>query len=86
MNTKIQKIKEYIEGKELKSLQENVSKLNQVHMELGKLENQKHKILHQMNEIEKEFDDMQKELEKTYGKVSINIDNGELSEIPQKDE
>ena len=55
-------------------------------MELGKLENQKHKILHQMNEIEKEFDDMQKELEKTYGKVSINIDNGELSEIPEKDE
>ena len=72
--------------KELKSLQENVSKLNQVHMELGKLENQKHKKLHQMNNIEKEFDDMQKELEKTYGKVSINIDNGELSEIPQKDE
>jgi len=53
---------------------------------LGKLENQKHKILHQMNDIEKEFDDMQKELEKTYGKVSINIDNGELSEIPEKDE
>ena len=38
---------------ELKALQENVSKLNQVHMELGKLENQKHKILHQMNDIEK---------------------------------
>ena len=28
---------------ELKLLQENVSKLNQVHMELGKLENQKHR-------------------------------------------
>ena len=27
-----------------------------------------------------------KELEKTYGKVSINIDNGELSEIPQENE
>ena len=42
---------------ELKSLQENVNKLNQVHMELGRLENQKHKILHQMNDIEKEFED-----------------------------
>ena len=71
---------------ELKLLQENVSKLNQIHMELGKLENQKHKILHEMNEVEKDFDAMQKELENTYGKVSINIDNGELSEIPQKDE
>jgi len=71
---------------ELKALQENVKKLNQVNMELGKLENQKHKILHEMNEIEKDFDAMQKELENTYGKVSINIDNGKLSEIPQKDE
>jgi len=71
---------------ELKALQENVNKLNQVHIELGRLENQKHKILHQMNDIEKDFDDMQKELEKTYGKVSINIDNGELSEIPEKNE
>ncbi len=71
---------------ELKSLQENVSKLNEVHMELGVLENQKHKILHEMNEIEKEFNDLQKQLENTYGKVSINMDNGELSEIPQKDE
>ena len=71
---------------ELKSLQENVSKLKQVHLELGKLENQKHKILHQVNEIESLFDELQKELEEKYGKVSINIDNGELSEIPQKDE
>jgi vacuolar-type H+-ATPase subunit D/Vma8 len=71
---------------ELKALQENVSKLNEVHMELGVLENQKHKILHEMNEIEKEFNDLQKQLENTYGKVSINMDNGELSEIPQKDE
>jgi len=71
---------------ELKSLQENVSKLNQVHLELGKLENQKHKILHQVNEIESLFDELQKELEEKYGKVSINIDNGELSEIPKKNE
>ena len=72
--------------KELKSLQENVSKLNQVHLELGKLENQKHKILHQVNEIESLFDELQKELEEKYGKVSINIDNGELSEIPKENE
>ena len=71
---------------ELKALQENVSKLNEVHMELGVLENQKHKILHEMNEIEKEFNDLQKQLENTYGKVSINMDNGELSEIPQENE
>ena len=70
---------------ELKSLQENVNKLNQVHIELGRLENQKHKILHQMNETEKNFDELQKELEDKYGKVSINIDNGELAEIKENE-
>ena len=66
---------------ELKSLQENVSKLNQVHIELGRLENQKHKILHQVNEIESMFDKLQKELEEKYGKVNINIETGEFEEI-----
>ena len=70
---------------ELKSLQENVSKLNQVHIELGRLENQKHKILHQVNEIESSFDEFQKKLEDKYGKVSINIENGELSEIKENE-
>jgi chaperonin cofactor prefoldin len=70
---------------ELKSLQENVSKLNQVHIELGRLENQKHKILHQVNEIESLFDELQKQLEDKYGKVSINIENGELSEIEENE-
>jgi predicted nuclease with TOPRIM domain len=70
---------------ELKSLQENVSKLNQVHIELGRLENQKHKILHEVNEVEKQFDELQKNLEYKYGKVSIDIDNGELTEIQENE-
>lgn len=71
--------------KELKSLQENVSKLNQVHIELGRLENQKHKILHQVNEIELMFDELQKELEEKYGKVNINIETGEFEEIKENE-
>ena len=71
--------------KELKSIQENVSKLNQVHIELGRLENQKHKILHQINEIESMFDELQKELEEKYGKVNINIETGEFEEIKENE-
>lgn len=70
---------------ELKSLQENVSKLNQVHIELGRLENQKHKILHEVNDVEKLFDELQKQLEDKYGKVSIDISNGQLSEIKENE-
>ena len=61
-----------ISATELTALQENISKLNQVHIELGRLENQKHKILHQINEIESMFDELQKELEEKYGKVNIH--------------
>ena len=52
---------------ELKSLQENVNKINQVYMELGRLENQKHKILHQMDDIDNDFENLQKEFEEKYG-------------------
>ena len=68
---------------ELKTLQENVNKINQFHLELGRLENQKHKIMHNMKDIDNDFEDLQKEFEKKYGRVSINIDNGELSEIKE---
>jgi vacuolar-type H+-ATPase subunit D/Vma8 len=68
---------------ELKTLQETVQKINQVHIELGRLENQKHKIMHNMEEIDKDFADLQKEFEDKYGKVSINIESGELSEIKE---
>tara|TARA_R110001606_G_scaffold47827_2_gene121682 strand:+ start:20 stop:262 length:243 start_codon:yes stop_codon:yes gene_type:complete len=71
---------------ELKTLQETVQKINQVHIELGRLENQKHKIMHNMEEVDKDFEDLQKEFEQKYGKVSINIDNGDLSEIKEDNE
>ena len=68
---------------ELKTLQETVQKINQVHVELGRLENQKHKIMHNMDEMDQDFADLQKEFEDKYGKVSINIESGELSEIKE---
>ena len=71
---------------ELKSLQDHVNKINQVHVELGRLENQKHKIMHNMEDIDNDFNNLQKEFEEKYGKVSINIDNGELTEIPEENE
>ena len=69
---------------ELKNLQEHVTKINQVHVEIGRLENQKHKILNNMKDLDDKFTEIQNQIEKTYGKVSVNIDNGELSEIKEK--
>jgi hypothetical protein len=36
-----------------------------------------------MEEMDKDFADLQKEFEDKYGKVSINIESGELSEIKE---
>tara|TARA_R110002050_G_scaffold240749_1_gene377110 strand:+ start:811 stop:1056 length:246 start_codon:yes stop_codon:yes gene_type:complete len=74
-----------ISKSELKTLQEYVGKINQVHIELGRLENQKHKILHNMEELDNDFAELQKEIEDKYGKVSVNIEDGALSEIPEND-
>ena len=71
---------------ELKKLQEYVGKINQVHIELGRLENQKHKILHNMEDLDNDFAELQKEIEDKYGKVSVNIEDGVLSEIDENDE
>ena len=36
-----------------------------------------------MEDIDNNFNNLQKEFEEKYGKVSINIENGELSEIKE---
>lgn len=72
---------EKLKEDELKKVQEFVSKLNEGNLQVGILENQKMNILMQVNSIQEEFNKYQKEIEDTYGKVSINIEDGTLSEI-----
>ena len=72
---------EKLKEDELKKIQEFVSKLNEGNLQVGILENQKMNILMQVNSIQEEFNKYQKEIEDTYGKVSINIEDGTLSEI-----
>jgi len=74
-----------IKESELKNLQELVSETNKQQLQLGQLETQKHAILHNLVETQKKFSELQVELEKEYGKVSINIDDGTYTK-PEKDE
>lgn len=74
-----------IKESELKSLQELVSETNKQQLQLGQLETQKHGILHNLAETQKKFSEFQIELEKEYGKVSINIDDGTYTK-PEEDE
>jgi hypothetical protein len=70
-----------IKEEQLKTLQEKVGIINQAQAQLGGLEIQKHQILHQVGQVQGELQEFQAELEKEYGKVSINIQDGTYTPI-----
>ena len=72
-----------ITDEELKLVQEKVGQINQVQMQVGGLETQKHIALHQVTNLQDELQALQKTLENKYGKVSVNLQTGEITEIPE---
>lgn len=70
-----------IETSELENIQDLVSKTNQGNLEVGRLENQKHRIIHAMQENDKVMQALQEKLEEKYGKVNIDIKTGEISPL-----
>tara|TARA_B100001093_G_scaffold188201_1_gene180734 strand:+ start:3497 stop:3772 length:276 start_codon:yes stop_codon:yes gene_type:complete len=72
-----------ITEKELKNLQELVAKLNSASSQLGNIEMQKHQLLHASQTLQSDMAEMQKSLEETYGKVSVNIQDGTYQEVSE---
>lgn len=82
-----------LEEKELKSLQENQGKINQVVSNMGaisiqkiNLEKSKESLLGELKKIEDEQNDLKKELEEKYGKISVNLESGEYEIIPEQEQ
>jgi|TARA_B100000073_G_C23711173_1_gene564313 hypothetical protein len=65
-----------ITEEELKNLQDLVAKLNSASSQLGNIEMQKHQLLHASQTLQSNLNELQSNLEKEYGKVSINIQDG----------
>jgi hypothetical protein len=72
-----------IKDEQLKELQNLVGKINQGQIQIGQLETQKHILLHQLSEIQQELQKFQESLEKEYGKISINIQDGSYEAIKE---
>ena len=67
----------------IKSQQDNLNKiLNQI----GVLESQKHGLLHELAAVNKEVEDFKVELEKIYGSVNINVEDGVYTHIEKDKE
>ena len=72
-----------ITDEELKSVQEKVNNINQAQMQVGGLEVQKNVALETLKGLQMDLQVIQKELEEKYGKVSVNLTDGTISEIPE---
>ena len=53
-------------------------------LEIGILESKKHGLLHKVAEVNKVLEEQKVELEKQYGKISINLKTGEYTEITEE--
>ena len=68
-----------ITTEELKRLQELVNLINRGQLQIGDLESKKHALLHQVVVIQDKMQELQKEFEKIYGNVDINISDGTIN-------
>ena len=85
MNKKVENAKvEKITDEQLQDLQGYVSKINQAQMELGRIESQKYELVNAIPQFKKNLKDFQDKMEDQYGKVSINIQDGSISEIDEQ--
>ena len=75
-----------IEKEELESIQNLVKQINSGQLQIGQLETQKHMLLHQIAEVQKGLKNLQEYLEKEYGKVNVNIEDGTITPIKEEKE
>jgi len=75
LKPKVDKISE----EHLKQLQEIVNVINNVQFNIGKLEGQKHNLLHELGLSQKKIIEFQDLLNKEYGSNDVNIADGTIN-------
>ena len=70
-----------IKEEQLKTIRKQQEDLNTILNNVGYLAAQKHGLLHQFGEKNKEVDAFKHELEKEYGAININLETGEYTVI-----
>ena len=78
-------VAEKITDEQLETLQGKLRLIDNARLQIGTLENQKFQMLNQVGMIQKELVEMQNELQEEYGKVTINIQDGTITEIEEED-
>ena len=69
---------EKVTDEQLTKIQDIVNSINRAQMEVGRYEAGKHTLLHTIQVLQGELKLVQDELEKQYGTVNINIEDGTI--------
>ncbi len=77
--------KAMITEEQLKLLQEQQGKLNEMLRTVGVLEVQKENVLQDVSKLSKEIEATKKELEEEYGQININLQDGTYEDIVEED-
>ena len=74
-----------ITDEELKSVQEKVGQINNLQLQVGGLEVQKMMVVEQIKAAQLDLNELQKTLEETYGKVTVNLQDGTIKPIEENE-
>jgi len=75
-----------IKEEQLKKIQEQQAAVTKILNEVGYLEANKHGLLHELAGVNQEIEDFKGELEKEYGAVNINLEDGTYTAIEKEEE
>jgi len=73
-----------IKQEELEKVVSIKKELDALVSEIGVVETQKHALLHKVAEVNESLAKEKKVLEEAYGKISINLETGEYTEITEE--
>jgi spore germination protein YaaH len=74
-----------IKDEQLNKIKDQATKTNQLLNEIGYLESQKHQLLHNLAQLNEEINNYKQELEKEYGQVNINLEDGSYEDIKEEE-
>lgn len=73
-----------ITAEQLERLVKNQRELNSVLANIGVLESQKHGLLHQLADVNKETEEFKNELQEQYGSINIDLQDGSYTEVEKE--
>ena len=74
-----------IKEEQLTKIKNQQEKLNELIHNIGLLESQKHGLLHEIAKVNVDIEEYKQELEKEYGAININLEDGTYTKIEEEE-